>query len=142
MNRTLSMLAVACLAGCATKNHVSPETMQIATAPLVCTNAGECARWWSRAHDWVVGHSAYALQTSTDSLIATAGPDGGSAALAYQITRTQNADGSSTIGFAAHCDSMIGCRPDPWKAGAAFKQFVKTGVEPPAQPTTGAPPPQ
>jgi hypothetical protein len=121
----------ALVVGCGETNHVSPETMQIATAPLICRNADECAQWWQRAQDWVARHSAYKLQTLTDSLIETAGPEGGSGKLAYEITKVTNHDGSATIGYAAHCDSMVGCRPDPWKAGAGFKQFVKTGVEPP-----------
>lgn len=121
--------ACALVAGCSSANHVSPETMQIATAPLVCRNADECARWWSRAQEWVTQHGAYKLQTANDTLIETAGPEGGSGKLAYQITKTLNADGSATIGFAAHCDSMVGCQPDPWKAGADFKQYVKAGAE-------------
>lgn len=127
--KTMPWVAACVLAaGCSATNRVSPETMQIATAPLICTQADECARWWARAREWVAHHSEYPLQTSTDSLIETAGPAGGSGKLAYQITKTINADGSATIGFAAHCDSMLGCRPDPWRAGADFKQFVKTGV--------------
>jgi hypothetical protein len=133
MKTFLWMLPCALVAGCAATNQVSPETMQIATAPLICQNADECAQFWQRAHDWVARHSAYELQTVTDSLIETAGPEGGSGKLAYEITKVGNPDGSATIGFAAHCDSMIGCRPDPWKAGAGFKQFVKTGVEPPSR---------
>jgi hypothetical protein len=133
MKTFLWMVPCALVAGCAATNQVSPETMQIATAPLICQNADECAQFWQRAQDWVARHSAYELQTVTDSLIETAGPEGGSGKLAYEITKVANPDGSATIGFAAHCDSMIGCRPDPWKAGASFKQFVKTGVEPPTR---------
>ena len=130
--KTMPWVVAACAlaAGCSSTNRVSPDTMQTATAPLVCTRADECARWWARAREWVAGHSEYPMQTSNDSLIETAGPAGGSGKLAYQITRTVNADGSETIGFAAHCDSMVGCRPDPWQAGADFKQFVKAGTAP------------
>jgi hypothetical protein len=129
--KTMLWAASCTLAACAATSHVSPETMQIATAPLVCQNNDECALWWQRAHDWVARHGAYKLRTVTDSLIETAGPEGGSGKLAYHITKTAEHDGSATIGFSAHCDSMIGCRPNPWKAGAEFKQFVRTGVEPP-----------
>ncbi|PMS37618.1 hypothetical protein B0G57_11035 [Trinickia symbiotica] len=141
MKTMLWLAACALAAGCTATNHVTPETMQIATAPLVCRNADECAVWWHRAHDWVTRHSAYKVETATDSLIESAGPEGGSGKLAYQITKTANADGSATIGFAAHCDSMLGCRPDPWQAGAAFKQFVKTGTEKPLQLAPDAPTP-
>ncbi|MGE8490080.1 MAG: hypothetical protein ACN6OQ_17165, partial [Paraburkholderia nemoris] len=55
----------------------------------------------------------------------TSGPDGGKRALAYQITRTANPDGTATIGFAAHCDGSMGCKPNPWEAGADFKQYVR-----------------
>lgn len=129
--KTMLWAASCTLVACAATSHVSPETMQIATAPLVCQNNDECALWWQRAHDWVARHGAYKLRTVTDSLIETAGPEGGSGKLAYHITKTADRDGSATIGFSAHCDSMFGCRPNPWKAGAEFKQFVRTGVEPP-----------
>jgi hypothetical protein len=120
-------LMCALAAGCAA-NHVSPAMMQTATTPLIC-NTDECALWWQRAHDWVTQHSEYKLRSATDSLIETAGPAGGSSKLAYEITKTSNDDGTSTIGFAAHCDSMIGgCRPDPWRAAADFKQYVRNGV--------------
>lgn len=119
-------------AGCAATNQVSPETMQQATAPLICHADDECALWWQRAQDWVTHHAAYKLQTASDTLIATAGPSGGSGKLAYQITKASNNDGTSTIGFAAHCNSAIdGCHPDPWRAAADFKRFVRTGAEPP-----------
>lgn len=133
MKTMLWAVLLALVTGCAATDHVSPETMQIATAPLVCQNADECALWWQRAQDWIGRHSAYKLKTVTDSLIETTGPEGGSGKLAYEITKTVNRDGSATIGFAAHCDSMLGCRPNPWKAGADFKRFVKSGVEPSPQ---------
>jgi len=127
-----SLLGALCVlaAGCATRGQVNPDVMQIATAPLTCSNADECATWWQRAQQWVRGHSTYEVETATDTLIQTSGPGGGKRALAYQITKTPNPDGTATIGFAAHCDSSVGCKPDPWDAGAAFKQFVRTGVEP------------
>jgi len=122
---------VACLlvAGCAANNQVKPETMQIATAPLVC-RGDQCTLWWQRAHQWIAEHAQYPLQTDSATVIQTAGPAGGSGAPAFQVTLARNPDGSSTIGFAAHCDRpLMGCRPDPWQAAANFKQFVKTGVE-------------
>ncbi|HEV3106078.1 MAG TPA: hypothetical protein VGZ01_10340 [Trinickia sp.] len=126
------VLSCVLAAGCAATNQVSPETMQQATTPLICST-DECALWWQRARDWVTHHANYALRSATDSLIETAGPAGGSGKLAYEITKTSNDDGTFTIGFAAHCDSAIGgCRPDPWRAAADFKQFVRNGVE--AQP--------
>jgi len=129
--KTMPWVAACVLAaGCSTTDRVTPDTMRAATAPLICAHADECARWWARAQQWVSRHSEYPVQTASDSLIVTTGPEGGSGKLAYQITRTANADGSETIGFAAHCDSMTGCRPDPWQAAAEFKQFVRAGAAP------------
>jgi len=121
------LLAIMCVlaAGCSTRGQVNPDVMQIATAPLTCTSDAECAGWWQRARTWVTSHSSYQVTTVTDSLIQTAGPDGGKRALAYQITKAPNNDGTATIGFSAHCDSSLGCRPNPWEAGADFKQFVR-----------------
>jgi hypothetical protein len=135
MKRTLPILMCAALAACAPRGQVNPDVMQIATAPLTCGDKPECDTWWQRAQDWVRGHSKYEVQTVTDTLIQTAGPGGGKRALAYEITKTKNGDGTTTIGFAAHCDSSLGCKPDPWAAGAAFKQYVRTGIE---QPIPGA----
>ncbi|MET3232521.1 UNVERIFIED_ORG: hypothetical protein ABIC54_004726 [Burkholderia sp. 1263] len=122
-----SLLAVACImaAGCSTQGQVDPDVMQIATTPLTCSNKVECDAWWQRAQAWVTSHSKYSVESATDTLIQTAGPDGGKRALAYQITRAANPDGTATIGFAAHCDGSLGCKPNPWEAGADFKQYVR-----------------
>lgn len=129
IKQCLSIVILGTLAaGCTTRGQVEPDVMQIATAPLTCTSDTQCNLWWQRAKTWVTDHSRYPLQTASDSLIQTTGPDGGKRALAYQITKAPNNDGTSTIGFAAHCDSALGCKPDPWRAGADFKQFVRNGV--------------
>jgi hypothetical protein len=125
-----SLLVILCVlaAGCSTRGQVNPDVMQIATAPLTCSNDSECTLWWQRAQTWVTSHSAYPVESANDTLIQTAGPEGGKRALAYQITKTANSDGTATIGFAAHCDSSLGCKPNPWEAGANFKQFVRSGA--------------
>jgi hypothetical protein len=124
------LLAVLCVAavsaaGCSTQGQVNPDVMQIATTPLTCSNKAECDIWWQRAQTWVTSHSKYKVESASDTLIQTAGPDGGKRALAYQITRTANPDGTATIGFAAHCDGSLGCKPNPWEAGADFKEYVR-----------------
>ncbi|MGF6769649.1 hypothetical protein P3T18_002119 [Paraburkholderia sp. GAS199] len=126
-----SLLAVFCAAatfvtaGCSTQGQVDPDVMQVATTPLTCSSKAECDTWWQRAQTWVTSHSTYKIESATDTLIQTAGPDGGKRALAYQITRTANPDGTATIGFAAHCDGSMGCKPNPWEAGADFKAYVR-----------------
>jgi hypothetical protein len=92
---------------------------------LTCSNKAECDVWWQRAQTWVADNSKYKIEAATDKLIQTTGPDGGKRALAYQITRTPNPDGTATIGFAAHCDGSLGCKPNPWEAGADFKEYVR-----------------
>jgi hypothetical protein len=148
--RNRGLLAVLCsglmaAAGCSTQGQVDPDVMQIATKPLTCSNKAECDVWWQRAHTWVASHSTYQIESATDSLIQTAGPDGGKRALAYQITRTANPDGTATIGFAAHCDGSLGCKPNPWEAGADFKEYVRGNAAnaprsevDPSQPTPSA----
>jgi hypothetical protein len=128
MKKTLLATLCVLAAGCSTSGPINPDVMQIATTPLTCSGQTECDLWWQRAQTWVTQHSRYKIETDTDTLIQTTGPDGGKRALAYQITRTQNDDGSATIGFAAHCDSALGCKPNPWEAGADFKAFVRSGV--------------
>jgi hypothetical protein len=125
-----ALLATLCVlaAGCSTRGQVNPDVMQVATTPLTCSGASECTLWWQRAQTWVSSHSAYRIEAATDTLIQTEGPLGGKRALAYQITKAPNNDGTATIGFAAHCDSSLGCKPNPWEAGADFKAFVRSGV--------------
>ncbi|MFM0157401.1 hypothetical protein PQQ99_23165 [Paraburkholderia sediminicola] len=124
----LAGLCLVATAGCSTQGQVNPDVMQIATTPLTCSNKAECDVWWQRAQTWVTSHSKYKVESATDTLIQTAGPDGGRRALAYQITRTPNPDGTATIGFAAHCDGSLGCKPNPWEAGADFKEYVRGTV--------------
>ncbi|MDE1181358.1 hypothetical protein [Paraburkholderia sp.] len=131
MKKLLCVMLCALAAGCSTRGQVDPDVMQVATKPLTCANRSECDVWWQRAQTWVKSHSRYDLQANTDTLIQTAGPDGGKRALAFQITRAPNNDGTATIGFAAHCDSSLGCKPNPWEAGADFKAFVRSGTESP-----------
>jgi hypothetical protein len=123
----LTAAALAVLAGCASQDQVSSTVMEQATQPLTCMSRAECDAWWSRAQVWVTNHSEYKIQTVTNSIIQTAGPSSGKRALAYQITLTPTNDATATIGFAAHCDSPLGCDPNPWAAGADFKQFVRNG---------------
>jgi len=131
MKRILLILLCTIAAACSTGGQVNPDVMQVATAPLTCSDKAQCDLWWQRAQDWVRGHSKYEVQTVTDTLIQTSGPGGGKRLLAFEITKAANSDGTATIGFAAHCDSSLGCKPDPWTAGAAFKQYVRTGVDAP-----------
>nr|WP_272907100.1 hypothetical protein [Mycetohabitans sp. B2] len=112
-------------AGCASQNQVSSQTMAQAVAPLSCTRKVQCDAWWQRAQVWISEHSAYRIATITDSVIQTEGPSATRRDLAYVITKTPNNDGSATIGFSAQCSNMLGCLPNPWEAGANFKQFIR-----------------
>lgn len=123
----LGAASLALLSGCAVDDQVSSTTMEQATQPLTCMSKPECDAWWARAQVWVTNHSEYRLQTVTDSIIMTAGPSSGKRALAYQVTKTPTNEGTATIGFAAHCDNPLGCEPNPWQAGADFKQFIRNG---------------
>ena len=136
-----SLLAILCVtaAGCSTQGQVNPDVMQTATTPLTCSTKTECDTWWQRAQSWVTSHSTYKVESATDTLIQTAGPDGGKRALAYQITRTKNPDGTATIGFAAHCDGSLGCKPNPWEAGADFKEYVRGASPSTPKPAQSAP---
>ncbi|WP_061158644.1 hypothetical protein [Caballeronia temeraria] len=143
----LGAASLALVGGCAVQDQVSSTTMEQATQPLTCMSKAECDAWWARAQVWVTNHSEYKLQTVTDSVIQTAGPSSGKRALAYQVTKTPTNEGTATIGFAAHCDNPLGCQPNPWQAGADFKQFIKNGPglrkteTPQASQAAPAPPP-
>ncbi len=127
ISATLAAASLAWLGGCASQDQVSSTTMEQATQPLTCMSKAECDAWWARAQVWVTNHSEYRIQTITNSIIQTAGPSSNKRALAYQITMTPTNEATTTIGFAAHCDHPLGCKPNPWQAGADFKQFVRNG---------------
>lgn len=139
MKKTMIALLCAAAAGCASQDQVSSETMSRAVAPLTCARRAQCNVWWQRAQVWVSNHSAYKIRTVTDSIIQTEGPYASRRDLAYEITKTPNNDGSATIGFAAHCNNMLGCLPNPWEAGADFKQFVRHGPPMQSAPDASAP---
>jgi hypothetical protein len=146
MNRTIVALALSAIAAACTtttdSGQVDAATLTQAAAPLSCSGRAECDLWWHRAQVWVSKNSAYPVQAVTDAIIQTSGPSGGQRSLAYRITKSPNTDGTATVGFEAHCSNMLGCEPNPWEAGANFKQFVRGGPAPLATPaaTPAAPP--
>ena len=93
-----ALLATLCVlaAGCTTRGQVNPDVMQIATTPLTCSNTRNAASGGNAPRPGWRSHSNYKIESATDTLIQTAGPDGGKRALAYQITRTSNNDGTAT----------------------------------------------
>ncbi|MEJ2768709.1 hypothetical protein [Mycetohabitans sp. B46] len=127
MKKAIIVALSVAAAGCSSQNQVSSQTMAQAVAPLSCTRKVQCDAWWQRAQVWISEHSAYRIATITDSVIQTEGPSVTRRDLAYVITKTPNNDGSATIGFSAQCSNMLGCLPNPWEAGANFKQFIRYG---------------
>ena len=133
-----ALLATLCVlaAGCSTHGQVNPDVMQIATTPLTCSNATECRSLVATRAD--LGGKPFDLQDRGRERFAD--PDrrarlAANARWPIRSRKTPNNDGTATIGFAAHCDSSLGCKPNPWEAGADFKEFVRSGV-------AGSPAPQ
>lgn len=125
MKRAVVLLAVVALAGCAQGPRIqdNPEAME----PLVCANKTQCDAWWQRSQSWVAQNSYWKIQTASDAVIQTYGPGQSRVEMAYNITRSPNADGSARITISAACDNIFGCTPKLLDAVLSFKRYVKGG---------------
>lgn len=132
MNKRISafvFLACSALAGCASGPQLSSQDVARAHRPFICTSKAECDTDWSRAQVWVAQHSAYRIQIASQSVIETYGPGGSSPALAYELTRSPNNDGTETIHAVAACDNIFVCRPSPTLALLSLRIFMRTGSD-------------
>lgn len=79
---------------------------------------------WSRALQWILGHSEYKLQTSTDVLLATFGPFPNDPRPAFTIAKVAIGGGHYEIEFSAGCDNIFGCLPSVASLNASFVNSV------------------
>lgn len=127
MKHSLQIVMAACvlLAACDTMTPAQKAALTAqASRPVVCVSALDCRVKWSRAVQWVSDYSAYKFKTQTDLVIETMGPAHDDPRPAFTITRTANADGTSTINFDGDCANIFGCIPSMLEERASFVQFV------------------
>lgn len=127
MKHSLPILMAACLllAACDTLTPAQKAALTAqASRPVFCVSDLDCRVKWSRAVEWVSEYSVYKFRTQTDLVIETMGPAHDDPWPAFMITRTVNADGTSTINFDGDCGNIFACIPSVLEEKASFVQFV------------------
>ncbi|MCX8642510.1 MULTISPECIES: hypothetical protein [unclassified Gilliamella] len=127
MKKLISIFLALFVVGCA--SNIDPMIEQKAKEPLYCDGAEQCSLYWKRAEYWVSTNSRWKLETVTDVTIRTANPLANDPYLAFQVSKKPITSDKYQILIAAYCDNMFGCVPNKYGAMAAFKQYVKTGMD-------------
>ena len=128
MKNALLMGIVLGLAGCAAPRTVSPEIKAEAETPLICTGKEQCDLYWQRSLFYVNKNSRFKVQTVNESIIMTYSPTGGSAYVAYNISKEPLGQGAIRIWTKVYCDNMFGCVPDTVTEIANLKRYVRMGT--------------
>lgn len=124
MLKCIAAVAVlAALAGCAAPPTAAES--QAAAEPLVCRGQDECRRFWARAQTWIAQNSRWSISAASDSVISTAQPEEHSVWPGYSATRLPQTDGAERITLQVRCRNIYGCREDPYRSAASFKQYVR-----------------
>jgi hypothetical protein len=119
-------IAAALLAGCSQMPTPGDLATNPSSAePLLCTNKAQCDVYWQRAQAWVANNSLYRLQTVTDTVIETYGPEAARTGLAFRITKVPDDKDGARIYALPACSNAFGCSPTPTDAVIAFKRFVR-----------------
>lgn len=105
---TITIITAILFTGCA--SFYQPT----ATARLVCEGP-RCDQIWQRAQTWLVTNGRYRIQIVNDNIIQTYGPhENIYNDVAYTLTRTKRADGTTLIEIHGTCHSgTFGCIFDP-----------------------------
>lgn len=121
-----TLMLATMLAGCA-----APPTQRAAAPlppdPVLCSGAEECSLYWRRAQVWVTRHSAYKLQSVTDTVITTYGPTRYSVERAYRVTRVPGAEGRDEIVLESGCANLFGCSTGRDEDAESFRRYVRFG---------------
>ncbi len=98
--------------------------------PLQCADREQCSKYWEHATQWVHKNSKYGVMTETNDVIETYNPIDGSKndKLSYKAFKKAG-DHATVIDIEVDCNRWFdGCSPSPAAARAAFKQYVKYGI--------------
>lgn len=132
----LLVVSVVALAGCAparvgddplrrSPSTVAPEVVQAANTPMVCQDKAQCDLYWQRAQYWLSTNSHFKIQSATDAVITTFGPQRYGGELAYSVRKEVSPTGGATIHIVAMCDSpKFGCFEHPLSAIARAKTYI------------------
>lgn len=90
----------------------------------MCSGDIQCGKLWDGAQVWLAQHSAFKIQTASNSVIQTYGTSRNSPALAYVVIKEPGQYGTHNIKIAATCDNIFGCQPNALAAIANFKDYL------------------
>ena len=119
----MGIFTAALLAGCAPA-PIAVEPPAASATPVLCVNKAQCDVYWQRAQAWLANNSTYRMQTITDTVLETAGPQAARTALAFRITRVPDNQEGARIYVMAACGYSMPCNPPSFDAVIAFKRFV------------------
>lgn len=123
-------IAVLCLAGCTIKKGFTPgQLAEIEKSRPRCTSDVQCRVMWSRARNWLLSNSSFAIRTATDDLLETFAGRPGDTGLYARITKDAQPDGSSTFDVKVGCYNVLMCSRDLNEAKQSFNDAVN-GVKP------------
>lgn len=107
---------------------VTPEILAEAARPVTCDSPDDCEVKWGRALQWVLNNSAYKIQTQTDMMISTYGPEANSPLPAFTVNRVPKGGGVYEFNWRAACNNMFGCSPNLTLAKAAFVRAIMDDI--------------
>ncbi len=100
------------------------EPNEATSPPVSCKSNVDCGRKWSRAAAWVAQNAFYKIETRSDWLIQTFGPEGKSPGTAMKVEKLAAPDGSAELVLEIRCANFLGCVPDlNWLTGS-FVDYV------------------
>jgi hypothetical protein len=121
--RGFALLAQAAFA-IALSSCAGVEPNEAASPPISCSPGVDCDRKWSRAATWVAQNAFYKIETRSDWLIQTFGPEGKSPGTAMKVEKLAAPDGSVELVLQIRCANFLGCVPDlDWLTGS-FLAYV------------------
>jgi len=121
--RGFALLAQAAFA-IALSSCAGVEPNEATSPPISCSPGVDCDRKWSRATTWVPQNAFYKIETRSDWLIQTFGPEGKSPGTAMNVEKLAAPDGSMELVLQIRCANFLGCVPDlDWLTGS-FLAYV------------------
>jgi hypothetical protein len=100
------------------------EPNEATSPPVGCERGIDCDRKWSRATAWVAENAFYKIETRSDWLIQTFGPEGKSPGTAMKVEKLAAPDGSVELVLEIRCANFLGCVPDLAWLTRSFLAYV------------------
>jgi hypothetical protein len=125
MKKIALLVLLLVLGGCANKAEVAKRQAMIDNTTPVCSTDAECKRMWSASQVWVSNNIKWRIQTATDSIIQTLGPNRSEqTATAATVTKEPIPGGGYRIAAKFGCYAMIVCAPATFDAALNFNNYV------------------